>query len=163
MNPPFFATTQLGSTVTDPTIFRSLAAFWEDSFFKSMASLHVERPTTLTRVSEYLPEIVKFVEGIVERGLAYEVDGNVWFDTTKFEGAEGKEAEKEGEEGWKHTYAKLQPWSKGNRELLEDGEGAFLVIITNSLRSSPYPLSSRLTLRPPYRLSNRLGRKTFRL
>lgn len=84
-----------------------------------MKALHVEMPTTLTRVSEYIPEIVEFVEGIVARGLAYEGEGSVWFDTTKFEGAEGTA----GEEGWSHTYAKLQPWSKGNRALLEDGEG----------------------------------------
>lgn len=116
---------QLGSTVNDPTIFRDLAAYWEDSYFKSMAALHVERPTTLTRVSEYLPEIVTFVEGIVNRGLAYEAGGSVWFDTTKFEGAKGEES-KDGDDGWKHTYAKLQPWSKGNRELLEDGEGESL-------------------------------------
>lgn len=118
---------QLGSTVNDPTIFRDLAAYWEDSFFKSMSALHVERPTTLTRVSEYLPEIVKFVEGIVDRGLAYEAGGSVWFDTTKFEGAKGGES-KEGQDEWQHTYAKLQPWSKGNRELLEDGEGEYTLL-----------------------------------
>lgn len=85
-----------------------------------MHALHIERPTTLTRVSEYLPEIVSFVEGIVQRGYAYEGGGSVWFDTVKFEGAKG---EGEGDAEWQHTYAKLQPWSKGNRELLEDGEG----------------------------------------
>jgi cysteinyl-tRNA synthetase len=119
---------QLGSTVTDPAIFRNLAAYWEESFFKSMSALHVERPTTLTRVSEYIPEIVTFVEGIVNRGLAYEAGGSVWFDTAKFEGAQGVESNDEGDEGWRHTYAKLQPWSKGNRELLEDGEGVSLVL-----------------------------------
>ncbi|TNY18040.1 tRNA synthetases class I (C) catalytic domain-containing protein [Rhodotorula diobovata] len=117
---------QFGASVTDPAIFRDLAAFWEDSFFNSMSSLRVERPTTLTRVSEYIPEIVSFVEGIVARGFAYEGGGSVWFDTAKFEGAEGgdKGAEGEGDDEWRHTYAKLQPWSKGNRELLEDGEGS---------------------------------------
>ncbi|KAM0790212.1 hypothetical protein ACM66B_005526 [Microbotryomycetes sp. NB124-2] len=108
---------QLGNTVTDPAIFRDLAAFWEQSYFDSMAALHVERPDVLTRVSEYIPEIVDFVQGIVSRGLAYEAAGSVWFDTVKFEGADG-------DGDWKHTYAKLQPWSKGNRELLEDGEGS---------------------------------------
>ncbi|KAG0655612.1 hypothetical protein C6P46_000780 [Rhodotorula mucilaginosa] len=111
---------QFGADVTDPAVFRDLAAFWEDSFFKSMSALHIERPTTLTRVSEYIPEIVKFVEGIVERGYAYEGGGSVWFDTVKFEGAKGGS---DGHEEWHHSYAKLQPWSKGNRELLEDGEG----------------------------------------
>ncbi|KAL8287549.1 hypothetical protein RQP46_003407 [Phenoliferia psychrophenolica] len=114
---------QLGATVTDPAVFRDLAAFWEDSFFRSMSSLHVERPTTLTRVSEYMPEIVAFVERLVKQGSAYEANGDVWFDTTRFDGAKGG-AEEEGKADWEHSYAKLQPWSKGNRELLEDGEGS---------------------------------------
>ncbi|GAA5864041.1 hypothetical protein JCM3774_006360 [Rhodotorula dairenensis] len=112
---------QFGADITDPQVFRDLAAYWEDSFFKSMGALHIERPTTLTRVSEYIPEIVKFVEGIIERGYAYEGAGSVWFDTVRFEGAKGNS---DNHDEWYHSYAKLQPWSKGNRELLEDGEGS---------------------------------------
>ncbi|UZJ55391.1 hypothetical protein CBS101457_004711 [Exobasidium rhododendri] len=111
---------QNGHTVSDPAIFRRLAAFWEDAFFKDMKRLHVERPTTLTRVSEYVPEIVKFVQKIVSNGFAYEDSApgegkkNVWFDTKRFDGADDS----------KHSYARLAPWSKGNRELLEEGEGS---------------------------------------
>ncbi|KAE8267538.1 hypothetical protein A4X09_0g4803 [Tilletia walkeri] len=127
---------QQGSGVSNPSIFRSLAAHWERAFFQDMARLRVERPTTLTRVSEYVPEIVTFVQKIVKRGFAYEDErGNVWFDTRKFDGAkpgtleeDGKgsdEQARDGEEGeWKHAYAKLAPWSKGNRELIEEGEGS---------------------------------------
>ena len=117
-----------GDTVKDPAVFRSLAAYWEKAFFDDMERLHVERPTTLTRVSEYLPEITAFVERIVENQFAYETeDGSVYFDTKRFDGAKGKQnAEtfnaKAGRD-WCHTYAKLQPWSKGNKELLEEGEG----------------------------------------
>ncbi|KAG5221364.1 cysteinyl-tRNA synthetase [Salix suchowensis] len=100
-----------GNTVTDPSIFRSTAAFWEDQFFNDMDRLRVRRPDTLTRVTEYVPEIVEFVEGIVKNGYAYEVDGSVYFDTRSFDGADN------------HHYAKLEPWSTGNRELLEEGEG----------------------------------------
>ncbi|KAI9067364.1 hypothetical protein FKP32DRAFT_1683968 [Trametes sanguinea] len=103
---------QLGGTVNDHTIFRSLAAFWEAQFFKDMRRLRVRDPDTLTRVTEYVPEIVSFVEGIVKNGFGYVVDGSVYFDTRAFDKADG------------HTYAKLEPWSKGNRELLEEGEGA---------------------------------------
>ncbi|PWN46611.1 putative cysteinyl-tRNA synthetase [Violaceomyces palustris] len=117
----------LGHTVTDPAIFRDLAAHWENEFFKDMNRLHVERPTTLTRVSEYVPEIVAFVQRIVDNGYAYaegENEGkrNVWFDTRAFEG--GKPNHDRGNAEWSHTYAKLQPWAKGNRELLEEGEGS---------------------------------------
>lgn len=76
-----------------------------------MARLRVRGPDTLTRVTEYVPEIVEFVEQIVKNGYAYEFEGSVYFDTQAFDKADG------------HDYAKLEPWSKGNRELLEEGEG----------------------------------------
>lgn len=89
-----------------------------------MRKLRVLPPDTVTRVSEYVPEIVTFVETIIKNGFAYEQEGNVWFDVGAFEGAKnGKGKEKETEEEFEHVYTKLAPWSKGNRELLEDGEG----------------------------------------
>ncbi|KAG5646258.1 hypothetical protein DXG03_004085 [Asterophora parasitica] len=103
---------QYSATVTDPAIARSLAAYWEGEFFKDMARLRVREPDTLTRVTEYVPEIVSFVEKIIHNGYGYEAEGSVYFDTKAFDNADG------------HDYAKLEPWSKGNRELLEDGEGA---------------------------------------
>ena len=48
--------------MTDHSIFRSLSAYWEDQFFKDMHRLRVRDPDTLTRVTEYVPEIVDFVE-----------------------------------------------------------------------------------------------------
>ncbi|RDB25114.1 Cysteine--tRNA ligase [Hypsizygus marmoreus] len=100
------------ATVTDPSISRSLAAYWEDQFFKDMSRLRVRDPDTLTRVTEYVPEIVAFVERIIQNGFGYEAEGSVYFDTKAFDSAES------------HDYAKLEPWSKGNRELLEEGEGS---------------------------------------
>jgi cysteinyl-tRNA synthetase len=100
-------------------VSRELAAYWEGKYFEDMDRLRVLRPDTVTRVSEYVPEIVDFVQRIVENGFAYEGGGSVWFDVTKFEGAEG--------DGFRHEYAKLQPGSKGNRKLLDEGEGGFTV------------------------------------
>lgn len=103
---------QLKSTVTDPAISRNLAAYWEGKFFDEMARLKVREPDIVTRVTEYVPEIVAYVERIIQNGYAYEAEGSVYFDTLTFDGTDG------------HNYAKLEPWSKGNRELLEGGEGA---------------------------------------
>lgn len=109
---------QFGESVRDPAIFRSLAAYWEGEFFKDMSALNVEKPDTLTRVSEYVPEIIKFVEKIISNGFAYSSsDGSVYFDTKAFDGAKSKN-------GFEHSYAKLQPWSKGIKELIEEGEGS---------------------------------------
>lgn len=77
-----------------------------------MRRLRVRDPDTLTRVTEYVPEITAFVEGIIKNGYGYAVEGSVYFDTQAFDKAP------------RHDYAKLEPWSKGNRELLAEGEGA---------------------------------------
>lgn len=109
-----------GGAVTDPSIFRALAAHWEEAYFTDMKRLGVLPPDQLTRVSEYVPEIVTFTEQIIRNGFAYsDSNGNIWFDTKAFDGAKLSESEK-------HSYAKLAPWSKGNRELLEEGEGKSL-------------------------------------
>ena len=88
-----------------------MAAYWEGKFFEDMARLRVREPDTLTRVTEYVPEIVAFVEGIISNGFAYEAEGSVYFNTLAFDKSDG------------HDYAKLEPWSKNNRDLLEEGEG----------------------------------------
>jgi cysteinyl-tRNA synthetase len=79
-----------------------------------MARLRVRDPDIITRVTQYVPEIVSFVERIISNGYAYEAEGSVYFSTAAFDKAEG------------HYYAKLEPWSKGNSELLEGGEGLSL-------------------------------------
>lgn len=114
---------QFKAEVTDHEIFRSLAAYWEESFMSDMARLKVQPPDTLTRVTEYVPEIVAYVERIIANGYAYpSSDGSVYFDTSAFDGGKAK-AEKAGDSEWSHSYAKLMPWNKGNKELLEEGEG----------------------------------------
>jgi len=51
-------------------------------------------PTTLTRVTDYVEEIVTFVEKIISNGFAYDGgDGNVWFDKTAFDGSAIKDDE----------------------------------------------------------------------
>ncbi|KAI9105893.1 tRNA synthetases class I (C) catalytic domain-containing protein [Phlyctochytrium arcticum] len=98
-------------TVTDPKIFRDFAAFWEAEYFRDMDALNIKRPDVLTRVSEYVPEIVTYIERIIENGYAYEAGGSVYFNTVKFDKAPN------------HDYAKLEPWSAGNTKLMQEGEG----------------------------------------
>lgn len=104
---------KFGSTLNDPEIFQKLPAYWENRYDQDMRKLNVLPPTITTRVSEYVPEIVKFVEQIIKNGYAYATDdGSVYFDTVKFDSSD------------KHDYAKCQPWNKGQLDLINDGEGS---------------------------------------
>jgi cysteinyl-tRNA synthetase len=52
-------------------------------FFFSL-SAQVRPPDVLTRVSEYVDEIVEFVKKIISNGYAYESSGSVYFDVKSF-------------------------------------------------------------------------------
>ncbi|KAF8609049.1 putative cysteine-tRNA ligase [Ceratobasidium sp. AG-I] len=105
-------------------ITRALSSYWERAFMHDMDRLGVRRPDTLTRVTEYVPEIVTFVERIIQRGWAYESGGSVYFDVRSYDGAHSHPDSQAQDSEWEHVYAKLQPHSKNNTALLEEGEGA---------------------------------------
>ncbi|XP_047372748.1 cysteine--tRNA ligase, cytoplasmic isoform X1 [Sciurus carolinensis] len=100
-----------GGEVTDNSIFSQLPKFWEGEFHKDMEALNVLPPDVLTRVSEYVPEIVNFVQKIVDNGYGYASNGSVYFDTLKFASSE------------KHSYGKLVPEAVGDQAALQEGEG----------------------------------------
>ena len=64
--------------------FDVIAKKFEHEFLEDMESLNVEMPDNLTRVSEYMDEIVAFIKKIIENGYAYESNGSVYFDVPKF-------------------------------------------------------------------------------
>ncbi len=56
------------------------------SFFKDMKDLHVESVNLYANASDHVPEIIDQIAGLLEKGLAYRVDGDVYFDISKFPG-----------------------------------------------------------------------------
>lgn len=70
---------------------------WEKDFFEVCKSLNIDPPNVITRVTEYVPEIVAFIKKIIDNGYAYEANGSVYFDTHKFKDC------------GHHHYPKLKP------------------------------------------------------
>lgn len=69
--------TKEGASVNENSIFETLPRHWEDEFHKDMNALNVLPPDVLTRVSEYVPQIVEYIQKIMDNGLAYEANGSV--------------------------------------------------------------------------------------
>uniref|UniRef100_A0A7E4W012 Cysteine--tRNA ligase, cytoplasmic n=1 Tax=Panagrellus redivivus TaxID=6233 RepID=A0A7E4W012_PANRE len=96
---------QYGDTVNDHSIFAKLAKYYENDFLQDMKLLNVLPPTILTRVSEYIPEIIEYVATILKNDYGYVTsDGSVYFDTARFQANQ------------KHFYAKLVPEAFNNAE-----------------------------------------------
>lgn len=63
---------------------REVARRYEGEFWEDMDALGVMRPDVVTRVSDYMMEIVAFIERILHNKFAYVSDGNVYFDLTEY-------------------------------------------------------------------------------
>ncbi|KAK3349827.1 tRNA synthetases class I (C) catalytic domain-containing protein [Lasiosphaeria hispida] len=112
---------------SDQTIFTDLTQAMEKAFNDDMVALNVLPPDSVTRVTEYVPQIVAFVETIIEKGFAYEADGSVYFDIAAFEKAG-------------NTYARLRPESKNDKALQEEGEGSLSKSLEGKKRSGDFAL-----------------------
>ena len=67
------------------TNWTDIAKKYEKSFFDSMIKLNVQLPNVIIRVSEVIPEIVKYIQVIIDKGFAYVTnDGSVYFDTITY-------------------------------------------------------------------------------
>ena len=55
-------------------------------YYKDAAALNVKKASVHPKVTETMNDIIKFVEELIEKGYAYESDGDVYYRTRKFEG-----------------------------------------------------------------------------
>ena len=80
---------------------QALANHYIEEYFKDADALNVCRATVHPTVSGHMTEIIEFVKALIDKGMAYEIDGDVYYAVSKFK-----------------EYGKL---SKRNREDLLDG------------------------------------------
>ncbi len=53
-------------------------------YFDDARALNVMKADVHPKVSETIPEIIEFVQTLIDKGFAYEADGDVYFSTRKF-------------------------------------------------------------------------------
>lgn len=64
--------------------WHELADRYIRSYFDVMDSLNIRRVDLYPRVSEHMPEIIEMVGKLIDKGHAYEVDGDVYFSVQDF-------------------------------------------------------------------------------
>lgn len=63
---------------------RQIGDKYISEYYKDADGLNIKRATVNPRATEYIDEIIKFVEELIQKGFAYEVDGDVYFSTKNF-------------------------------------------------------------------------------
>lgn len=61
-----------------------VAQQYTDTYHRDMAALNTWKPSIEPRATGHIPEQIALVEAILKEGLAYEVNGSVYFDVLKY-------------------------------------------------------------------------------
>lgn len=62
-----------------------IAEFYTKEFFRHAEALGVVKPHIVCKATDHIPEIIDMVEQLVAKGFAYEANGNVYFEVSKFD------------------------------------------------------------------------------
>ena len=60
-----------------------IAQYYTDAFFADCAKLNIKTPGTVQPATGCIAEFIALVQGLLDKGFAYEAGGNVYFDTSK--------------------------------------------------------------------------------
>ncbi|HJA26769.1 MAG TPA: cysteine--tRNA ligase [Candidatus Limosilactobacillus intestinigallinarum] len=61
-----------------------LAEKYINAFMEDTTAINIEPATMHPRATENIPDIIKFVSGLIDKGYAYEKDGDVYYRARKF-------------------------------------------------------------------------------
>ena len=60
-----------------------IAKFYTDAFFADCKKLNIAMPDVIEPATNCVPEFIDMIKTLLEKGFAYEVGGNIYFDTSK--------------------------------------------------------------------------------
>jgi cysteinyl-tRNA synthetase len=64
----------------------AISAKYSDAFEQDMRELGARAPDIICRATDHIEDMVKAIEGLVEKGAAYSVDGDVFFAVDRYDG-----------------------------------------------------------------------------
>lgn len=68
------------------TSWQAIAEKYIAEFYDDMDALNVQRADIEPKVSDHIENIIEFVQSLIDKGVAYAVDGDVFFSVEKFPG-----------------------------------------------------------------------------
>ncbi len=62
-----------------------IAKYYTDAFFSDCEKLHIRRPDVVQPATGCIPDYIRIIQGLMDKGYAYFAGGNVYFDTSRLE------------------------------------------------------------------------------
>ncbi len=55
-----------------------------ESFFAGLKTLRIHPADHYPRATEHIPDMVRIIKGLLDKGVAYRKEGSIYFDISKF-------------------------------------------------------------------------------
>ncbi len=65
--------------------FKTIAEKYIGEFNVDMGGLGLEKPSVEPKATEHIPEMIRLISALIEKGFAYQSDGDIFFSVRKFE------------------------------------------------------------------------------
>jgi len=62
-----------------------LAEEFTEKYYDDMRDLNIDSVDKYEKATDYIPQIIEQIQGLAEKGYAYEIDDGVYFDVSRFE------------------------------------------------------------------------------
>lgn len=69
---------------------KEISSFYEAYYLNLFKLFSIEMPNKIVRVTDSLNDMYEYIQSLIEKGAAYQVNGNVYFDVLKFKDVYGK-------------------------------------------------------------------------
>ena len=76
----------IGKSIEEKIPASDVAKKYTDAFFDDLKKLGVEQADKYPRATETIPEMISLIEKLIDRGMAYSVDGDVFYSVRDFQG-----------------------------------------------------------------------------
>lgn len=63
-----------------------IAEFYAGVFFEDLKKLNIGRPEIVEKITDHIPETIAYVQELIDKGYAYEIDDGIYYDISKFPG-----------------------------------------------------------------------------
>jgi cysteinyl-tRNA synthetase len=64
---------------------KELAHEFTEKYYQDMRDLNISSVDKYEKATDYIPQIIEQIQGLAEKGYAYEIDDGVYFDVSRFE------------------------------------------------------------------------------
>lgn len=61
-----------------------IAEYYTKIFFDDLAKLNIGRPEIIAKATDHIADMIKYVQALLDKGYAYEIDDGIYFDIGKF-------------------------------------------------------------------------------